>query len=935
MVSMSPVLREGRRRHRVPADQCASGPRRGRGCWLLFTTFAVVLDRLVKELLFAAGQNEDGDGSTIAASQVQHHQTAEVDVTERTDEEQREQHQPTVQESNEDATSSPLVCSLPVGDLAPEWFQNFGNWQTRYGRDNLSLSKHFYEEMFLGKFLAANSDEDSDLQGRETAADARKTTSPQQELLFPDAVRRCPAATLEIMMNGVLHVDTHYGREAAKRYVQYIFDLRDAIMERLDGTSSSGAFPFSSTSAVVVDADGVDHPQMNEKPSVPTVTREHEIGLLPWPQIPHLMSEVAALERRDPELLSTGDKQYQLRNLKILMQEWEVDIAFVYPKVFNVHGERLGPFAPRTRTTAWNRGANVDNELQSSSTTNSSTENYKRASKSPASSLNHGTEPHQSGDDESETASTLCHGQRFFVYDDLHFSLYTPGLLSCLQGQWGTEVLVRSFFENSSCRTYDEEAADWFYVGLFATCRYVKLNEGVVDEGKVMKSMDQLSTDYIWEAVLAYLRTSKYYHRHNGQDHIFLFADGQGPRIFDSYDVWRAEAVFLSPEATCPTWGENMRKYVDVKRCLGPWKDVIIPGHTDYARLEYMKKHDKPSQDRQLLATFHGRAPGGHTAYEHCAVRRKVMDLSGFPGVDVGGFVSDYLERKGDSHFCLVPAGTSPWTNHLYESFYSGCVPVILSDDYFVAFRHEIPWEKIAIKWPESLVDSRLYQFLHDLAVYEPGRLREMKQNGRKYSCFFNWYSVDVKCNPYLLILRRLKLLRDRRREDREWTVDMLEEGTINRENAEEMNSRNRETNADRRYWNYEERVVQKGLRELADDLPRDAESAAPEFGTKNAGSPAPTSSSENGSTPIAPHLWDPAESLDPALLQGLRSVSLEATQRPRVFASAKVNEDQHHEDETRDLIDFAHLFRPTRFKNFVQEATNFTWYYSKEDLEV
>ena len=33
----------------------------------------------------------------------------------------------------------------------------------------------------------------------------------------------------------------------------------------------------------------------------------------------------------------------------------------------------------------------------------------------------------------------------------------------------------------------------------------------------------------------------------------------------------------------------------------------------------------------------------------------------------------------GASHFCLVPMGTSSWTNHLYESFFAGCIPVILS----------------------------------------------------------------------------------------------------------------------------------------------------------------------------------------------------------------------------------------------------------------
>ena len=91
--------------------------------------------------------------------------------------------------------------------------------------------------------------------------------------------------------------------------------------------------------------------------------------------------------------------------------------------------------------------------------------------------------------------------------------------------------------------------------------------------------------------------------------------------------------------------------------------------------------------------------------------------------VDIGGFVGDYPERKGDSHFCLVPAGTSPWTNHLYESFYAGCIPVILSDEYELAFMNDLPWEKFSIKWPESLVcdddecnTSSLYEYLRALA---------------------------------------------------------------------------------------------------------------------------------------------------------------------------------------------------------------------------
>ena len=131
--------------------------------------------------------------------------------------------------------------------------------------------------------------------------------------------------------------------------------------------------------------------------------------------------------------------------------------------------------------------------------------------------------------------------------------------------------------------------------------------------------------------------------------------------------------------------------------------------------------------------------------------------------------MGDYPERKGDSHFCLVPAGTSPWTNHLYESFYAGCIPVILSDEYELAFMNDLPWEKFSIKWPESLVcddeecsTSSLYEYLRALAE-EHQKLWHMKRELELHSCYFNWYSTDKNCSPYALLHKHLKFLAERR----------------------------------------------------------------------------------------------------------------------------------------------------------------------------
>ena len=117
-------------------------------------------------------------------------------------------------------------------------------------------------------------------------------------------------------------------------------------------------------------------------------------------------------------------------------------------------------------------------------------------------------------------------------------------------------------------RSYLVTTNDWYFVPVYGTCRYVALNEELVNnataaaasqryssEAEVLPAMDVVSDSFIYGRVLAFLRTQKAYVRSNGRDHIFLFADGQGPRIWDAYNML-SESVLLSPESKCPTWGE-------------------------------------------------------------------------------------------------------------------------------------------------------------------------------------------------------------------------------------------------------------------------------------------------------------------------------------------------------------------------------------------
>merc|ERR1712194_75217 len=343
-----------------------------------------------------------------------------------------------------------------------------------------------------------------------------------------------------------------------------------------------------------------------------------------------------------------------------------------------------------------------------------------------------------------------CFGTSVKVYVyELPDSLKTAAL-QCAGGQWGTEVLMHRFFESAECRTMDPEEADFFYVPLYGTCLTTK--QGVEN--------DDDSTTLLWDPLVRFLDSSPWFRRRSARDHIFLFADGQSARIWDSYNLVRGEAIFLMVEAKCPTWDEPARKYTDVTSCSSSWKDVIISGHTDHARASEMRLLNRPTRDRDLLMTFHGRHPGSHDVYESCAVRGQIMELEGKEGLDVGGFVDDYLARKGRSHFCLIPGGTSPWTNHLYESFFAGCIPVILSDEYEVAFQHVLDWPAFSIKWPEALVGDGLYEFLHSFSLEQ---LEALKDAVDRHACWLDYFSEDPACSPFLAVMLALEERKQRR----------------------------------------------------------------------------------------------------------------------------------------------------------------------------
>eukprot|EP00933_Yihiella_yeosuensis_P051512 TRINITY_DN49466_c0_g1_i1.p1 TRINITY_DN49466_c0_g1~~TRINITY_DN49466_c0_g1_i1.p1 ORF type:complete len:579 (-),score=62.83 TRINITY_DN49466_c0_g1_i1:408-1982(-) len=351
---------------------------------------------------------------------------------------------------------------------------------------------------------------------------------------------------------------------------------------------------------------------------------------------------------------------------------------------------------------------------------------------------------------------------RFYVYDTGNMS---RGSVFCAAGQWGVEVFYHRYFASSACRTNNPEEADFFIVPDYRAC-HLHLAPTYLHKGLTRIEGDDFHSTIIRNHHEKYRKHEsaedlfrdmvkkdlKYFDRKKGIDHIFIFSDqGFIVNFTHTFPSWRdhiPHSIFMTTEAFTPGCGPS---------CYNPWKDIVIPGHLDLDRMDHIRRFNLPSNQRSLLFNFHGRLPVNHDYYENVTVRRAITMFENFPDVSVGGFVEDYFEIMGKSHFCLIPEGTSSWTNHLYESFFAGCVPFILSDRFVLPFQDSIDWTQISVRWPQDAVGVEMYAYMKDLVDNKPELMAEMKKRIDAHACWFNFYEMDGSCSPYQGVLKTLE----------------------------------------------------------------------------------------------------------------------------------------------------------------------------------
>jgi len=357
-----------------------------------------------------------------------------------------------------------------------------------------------------------------------------------------------------------------------------------------------------------------------------------------------------------------------------------------------------------------------------------------------------------------------CHGTslKIFMYRVPALAHLTQSTLVCSQRMpmCTASVHIIRYLERGSCLTDDPEEADLFFLPAYESC--YNATPCLAGNSSTRDELDRCFPNWFDpEADLPYFT------KRRGIDHIFSYGCNL-LSIADNLTIATRQSIIVTVESFQRDLAD--RPFMN---WLTYWKDVVVPGYIPQWKIEAMRAFRQSIMKRPILFAFHGgyaksKSKGGNYARSPMAgIRTKLIERwfnasNTTQAVSVGPSRPDYFRTMGRSKFCLVPAGLTAWTIHLYEAFFFECIPVILSDEMTVPFQSFIDWKSLSIQLPESIDMDELFEIL---SSYRIGRLKEMQRALRKASCWFDyssgWTATDGGtdgCSPYRGLLSALEV---------------------------------------------------------------------------------------------------------------------------------------------------------------------------------
>ncbi|XP_019431629.1 PREDICTED: probable glycosyltransferase At3g07620 isoform X1 [Lupinus angustifolius] len=183
-------------------------------------------------------------------------------------------------------------------------------------------------------------------------------------------------------------------------------------------------------------------------------------------------------------------------------------------------------------------------------------------------------------------------------------------------------------------------------------------------------------------------------------------------------------------------------------------KDTTLPVTYIHSMMDPLKDlARKPPSEKSILAFFAGGMHGylRPILLKHWENKEPDMKIFGPMARDIEG-KRIYREYMNSSKYCICARGYEVHTPRIVEAIFSGCVPVIISDNYVPPFFEVLNWEAFSVHVRESDI-PRLRNIL--VSIPEEKYLA-LHLGVEKVQQHFKWHKIPVKYDLFHMILHSI-----------------------------------------------------------------------------------------------------------------------------------------------------------------------------------